>query len=477
MIGDYIRSQVERGFMAGPFPPQACTGIVCSRMAVIPEKTPEKWQVIVDLSHPGDRSVNHLIRREATHVAYLSTGDAAHLMHFLRRNALMAKLDIKEAYRIIPIHPDDHRFFGVCWQGQVYVDCQLPFGLASAPVIFSALGEALEWILRQRGVKAVIHYIDDFLLLGPPSSPECKEALAVTHQTCQELGVPIAPEKTEGPITSITFLGIQLDSTSMTVSIPQDKLTKLQSMVRAACKLESVNDVHFLESLVGHLVHATTVCPLAKAFLHHLFTLKAALKPGQTRRLNLSTRTNLAWWDALLESSLTPDSGPWDPQVHLALADIALTNIQSQRAIILRIKASKTNQLRVGTTIVLGATKAEICPVAALLDYLNRRGCTPGPWPLFITEGGTPLRRQAFVDNIQRALTAAGLEGSKFKGHSFRISAATTASEVGVPETTIKILGRWRSMAYQRYIRPPPDKLAQVATMLVSPVSSGSELS
>ena len=220
MIGDYIHSQVERGFMAGPFSPQTCTGIVCSRMAVIPKKTPGKWRVIVDLSHSGDRSVNHLIRRETTHVAYSSTGDAAHLMHFLGRNALMAKLDIKEAYRIVPIHPDNRRFLGVCWQGQVYVDCQLPFGLASAPVIFRALGEALEWILRQRGVKAVIHYIDDFLLLGPPSSPGCKEALAITLQTCQELGVPIAPEKTEGPGTSITFLGIQLDSTSMAVSLP-----------------------------------------------------------------------------------------------------------------------------------------------------------------------------------------------------------------------------------------------------------------
>ena len=218
VIGDYIRSQVERGFIAGPFPPQACTGIVCSRMAVIPKKMPGKWRVIVNLSHPGDWSINHLIRREA----YSSTGDAAHLMHFLGPNALMAKLDIKEAYRIIPIHPDDRRFLGVCWQGQVYVDCQLPFGLASAPVIFSALGEAFEWILCQRGVKAVIHYIDDFLLLGPPSSPECKEALAVTLQTCQELRVPIAPKRTEGPVTSITFLGIQLDSTSMTVSLPQD---------------------------------------------------------------------------------------------------------------------------------------------------------------------------------------------------------------------------------------------------------------
>ena len=50
------------------------------------------------------------------------------------------------------------------------------------------------------------------------------------------------------------------------------------------------------------MVHVSTVCPLAKAFLHHLFTLKATLKPGQTRHLNLSAQTNLAWWDALIES-------------------------------------------------------------------------------------------------------------------------------------------------------------------------------
>ena len=43
-------------------------------------------------------------------MAYSSTGDAAHLMHFLERNALMAKLDIEEAYRIVPIHPDNRRF-------------------------------------------------------------------------------------------------------------------------------------------------------------------------------------------------------------------------------------------------------------------------------------------------------------------------------------------------------------------------------
>ena len=81
-------------------------------MAVIPKKMPGKWRVIVDLSHPGDRSVNHLIWREATHVAYSFTGDAAHLMHFLGRNALMAKLDIKEE---IQDRSYSSRRLQVCW--------------------------------------------------------------------------------------------------------------------------------------------------------------------------------------------------------------------------------------------------------------------------------------------------------------------------------------------------------------------------
>ena len=96
----------------------------------------------------------------------------------------MAKLDIKEAYRIVPIYPEDHQFLGVHWQGQVFVDCQLPFGLASAPAIFSAIGEVLEWILCQREVKAVIHYLDDFLFLGTPGSSKCQQYLATTLQAC-----------------------------------------------------------------------------------------------------------------------------------------------------------------------------------------------------------------------------------------------------------------------------------------------------
>ena len=97
-------------------------------------------------------------------------------------NALLANIDVKEAYRIIPIHPDDRPFPGLHWKEQVYIDCQLPFGLASAPSIFSALGKALKWVLWQRGVQAVVHYLDDFLFVRSPGTDECQRALLITGE-------------------------------------------------------------------------------------------------------------------------------------------------------------------------------------------------------------------------------------------------------------------------------------------------------
>ena len=302
VVDQFVQAQVSQGYMAGPFPAQDCANIITSGIAVIPKKTPGKWRVIVDMSSPQNASVNDYLRRELTHVAYASIEDAAHLMHHLGHNCQLAKLDIKEAYRIIPVHPEDRVFQGIRWKDAVYVDCQLPFGLASAPAIFSAVSQALEWILRQRGVRAVIHYMDDFLLLGAPGTPECSQALEITTTTCKELGIPLAEEKTEGPTTALAFLGIQLNAAVMSASLPADRLIKLQAMVKDLAGARVVRDRHKLESLVGHLVHASTVFPIGKAFLNALFALKSILPPGQARRLNLEARGELAWWDLLLEN-------------------------------------------------------------------------------------------------------------------------------------------------------------------------------
>ena len=216
------------GFMIGPLEPQECSGVVTSSVGVVPKSTPGKFRVIVDLSRPEGASVNDQLLRELTHVAYSSIEDASFAMHTLGPGAQLAKIDIRDAYRIIPVHPEDRPFLALSWQDRVYIDCQLPFGLASAPAIFSAVAEALEWILRRRGVRGVLHYLDDFLLMGAPGSRECSHALAITFSTCEELGVPLAMDKVEGPVVSLTFLGIRLCSSPLSVSLPRQKVAALR---------------------------------------------------------------------------------------------------------------------------------------------------------------------------------------------------------------------------------------------------------
>ena len=93
------------------------------------------------------------------------------------RGALMAKTDLKSAYRHVPVHPADQHLLGIEWNGTTYLDRALPFGLRSAPKLFTAVADGVSWALYHVGVHNGVHYLDDFLLWGPTDSPLCAEKL------------------------------------------------------------------------------------------------------------------------------------------------------------------------------------------------------------------------------------------------------------------------------------------------------------
>ena len=178
--------------------PEAVEGLHFSPFGVIPKgHQTGKWRLIVDLSSPHGRSVNDGIDSELCTLSYMRVYDVAKTILALGRGALMAKVDIRNAYRLMPVHPDDRLLLGMEWQGQAYVDTALPFGLRSAPKIFTALADLLEWIFRRGGVDHVDHYLDDFILLGPAHSGKCRKALDAVLESCERLGVPLAVEKLE----------------------------------------------------------------------------------------------------------------------------------------------------------------------------------------------------------------------------------------------------------------------------------------
>ena len=302
VIRDFLSHQVQQGFMLGPFSPDQCPGVITSPIGVVPKSAPGSFRVIVALSSPSGSSVNDNLRRDLTHVTYSSVDDAALLLHHLGEGALLAKVDVQSAYRLVPIHPSERVLFGVRWDGHIFLDCQLPFGLASAPAIFSAIAEALEWILVQKGVRAVLHYLDDFLLLGPKQSRECAHALEITQLVCRELGIPLAKDKIEGPSPSITFLGIRLSSDPLSISLPPQKLTALRHRLAGILDAKCFDSRSSLESLVGYLVHACKVCPLGKAFLSGLFHALRNMGNAPRWCINTSTRADIAWWHLLCTS-------------------------------------------------------------------------------------------------------------------------------------------------------------------------------
>ena len=98
-------------------------------------------------------------------------------------------MDIEEAYRIVPVHPDDRHLLGCQSVSQVYIDIAQPFGLRSAPIIFMALADGLQWIIKQRGAYHVAHYLDDFITVWAPKRDQCYVNQQIIFETCQELGI------------------------------------------------------------------------------------------------------------------------------------------------------------------------------------------------------------------------------------------------------------------------------------------------
>ena len=188
------------------------------------------------------------------------------------RGALLAKVDIAAAYRNIPVHPDDRWLLSMKWEDNVFIDTALPFGLRSAPIIFTAVADAAEWILRQHGVHWVMHYLIDFLLIGVPSSQECEAALYTLCQLFHYLGLPIAPEKVAGPSTLLDFLCLDLDMLAMELRLSYEKLSDLHVLIwswllKRSCRKRE------LESLIGSLSHACKIVQCGKTFLRRLFEL------------------------------------------------------------------------------------------------------------------------------------------------------------------------------------------------------------
>ena len=302
VILKYLKTEEEAGRVLGPFEPNELGPPAhISPIGIIPKRHQENaWRLIVDMSSPEGFSINDGIAPSMSSLEYIRIQDVIRQIILLGPNTQLAKIDIKSAYRVCPVHPDDRLLLGMSFQGKVYIDTALPFGMRSAPKIFNAVADALLWILKEHGVSALLHYLDDFITFGSPNTSQCSINCQIIFGICEILCIPLASDKCQGPCSLLDYLGFALDTTLMTVSLPRDKLTRLSDLLaqwhnRKACTK------HDLDSLIGQLQHASAIIKPGRSFLRRMIILSKSRRcPSHPIRLNQGFRSDLAWWSLFL---------------------------------------------------------------------------------------------------------------------------------------------------------------------------------
>ena len=212
--------------LAGPFTAAPFHPFRVSPLGLVPKKTIGEFRLIHHLSFPRGSSVNDGIATENTSVHYATVADAIRLIKLAGPGCFLAKTDVKNAFRIIPIRPSDHYLLGMKWRGLYYFDRCLPMGAASSCKTFEVFSTALQWIAQHKlDINYILHLLDDFLLVSP-SYDSCQTQLHRFLAFCAFIGLPLAPEKTFGPSTTLSFAGIELDTIKLEACLPRDKLQK-----------------------------------------------------------------------------------------------------------------------------------------------------------------------------------------------------------------------------------------------------------
>jgi hypothetical protein len=137
---------------------------------------------------------------------------------------------------------------------------------------------------------------------------------------------------------------------------------------------------------------------------------------------------------------------------NLCVDDVKLFNDH----LIVTLKRSKNDPFRKGVSIPIFANHTVACPVKAMNKYLKIRSIKAvNQEPLFVQTDNSALSRNVFIQKVKVLLNNLGLESEHYNGHSFRIGAATTASNVRLEDHLLKTLGRWSSDCYTTYIHTP----------------------
>ena len=181
--------------------------------------------------------------------------EGLHTARFLLcKGDYMMKPDLKDAYYAVPIHPESRKYLRFQFKGTTYEFRCLPFGLSLAPRVFTRIPQPIVAKLRSEGIQTVI-YLDNLLLIHHQKDT-LSEIFLYVRRLLSSLGFIVKLEKcSPKPSRRLVFLGAVLDTTYMSVALPEEQINRIQRACQEMLESQSTS-LGGLSSLLGRTSHA-----------------------------------------------------------------------------------------------------------------------------------------------------------------------------------------------------------------------------
>lgn len=250
-------------------------------------KDGKKPRLVIDLS----RNLNDHLQYE--YFTYSTVDDAVEASH---PGCWYGKLDLSNCFLSFPLHPAVRRYFCFFFEGRLYQFTHMPFGLSTAPRVCTQLLSVVNYALNKAGI-CDVRYLDDFFLIARTCAL-MRQQLRTAQRIISLFGLVVNPDKTEGPSQTLSFLGVQLDSISQTVSCTPARVTELTGLLQTL-RSQPVVTRGQAESLIGKLSFAAKVLPGTRPFMRRMLDTVRACRSKRRRtpiHIDPGFRADVRFW-------------------------------------------------------------------------------------------------------------------------------------------------------------------------------------
>ena len=284
-----------------------------SKIFVVPKKD-GGWRPIINLKKLNADFLH------APHFRMDTTRDVASI---LRPGDWTTSIDLKDAYFHIPVDEKSRRFLRFVWRGKVFEYLVLPFGLCTAPLIFTMVSKVLKAHLHTLGIRSIF-YLDD-ILIAASTRDLCAANLAAAISLFRSAGFIINEKKSSLiPAQDFLYLGFHWSTSSATISLEEKKRLALRR--RASTASSGRLQCRVLQVLLGHATSSSDAVPLLRLharFLQRDLSLRYRSSRDANRLVGLSAESRR---DLLWIANLEPEQcrAPlWPPTMESADLEVA----------------------------------------------------------------------------------------------------------------------------------------------------------